>query len=332
MMAVCIGRFHPRGGTILPAPLSIVGYRSVHGEAAVKRPMSRGCHDRTMDRFRVGRSLRTLRRRRNRRQCDVAAAAGVSQQTISRVERGELGRLTVATLGAIAAALGANLEIDVRWGGEGLDRLLDEAHAALVDRIVRALRDWDWEVATEVSFSIYGERGSVDVVGWHPQTRILLVIEAKSVVPDVQATIHGIDRKQRLGGVIVRDRGWRPVSVARMLVIAEHRTARRRVDEHAATFAAAFPVRGVELRRWLRAPTPGGMSGLWFLPLTPGASATRGGPARARGGPARARGGPARERVRVVHSSVDQPPAAPDGRWDRGERGSERTGGPSGRA
>ena len=200
--------------------------------------------------------------------------------------------MTVATLEAIVSELGASVDIDVRWSGERLDRLLDKAHAALVDRLVRELRDRGWEVATEVSFSIYGERGSVDVAAWHQPTQVLLVVEAKSVVPDVQAMLSAIDCKQRLGRSIVRDRGWRPVAVARLLVIAEHRTARRRVIEHAATFSVAFPTRGAELRRWLRRPTQDAVSGLWFLPVTPGMSAKQ--------------GGLGRERVRVPRPSSDQ--------------------------
>jgi len=224
-----------------------------------------------VDHLRIGRSLRALRRRRRARQEDVARAARLSQSTISRIELGELGGVTLDSLGRVASSLGARVDVGIRWHGEGLDRLLDEAHAALVERVVVALTARGWVVATEVSFSIFGERGSVDVLAWHPLTSVLLVVEAKSVVPDVQATIHALDRKQRLGRVIARDRGWAPVAVARLLVVADQRTARRRIDEHATTFGVAFPLRGGELQRWLRRPRPSPVSGLWFLPLTHGA-------------------------------------------------------------
>jgi hypothetical protein len=49
--------------------------------------------------------------------------------------------------------------------GEGLDRLLDETHASLVDLIVHELRDGGWDSALEVTFNKYGDRGSVDVMG-----------------------------------------------------------------------------------------------------------------------------------------------------------------------
>ena len=52
-----------------------------------------------------------------------------------------------------------------------------------------------------------GERGSIDILAWHPLTRVLLVIEIKSVVPDIQATLAGLDRKVRPRSAIGEERG-----------------------------------------------------------------------------------------------------------------------------
>lgn len=74
-------------------------------------------------------------------------------------------------------------------------------------------------MATEVSFDIRGQRGSIDILAFHPATGTLLVIEVKSVVPDMQAMLHGVDRKARLAPEIARGRGWRVERVARVLVL-----------------------------------------------------------------------------------------------------------------
>jgi len=81
-------------------------------------------------------------------------------------------------------------------------------------------------VATEVSFSIRGERGSIDVLAFHPATATLLVIEVKSLVPDVQATFVTPDRKTRLASEIARGRGWRPSRLGRLLVVVGPRVSR----------------------------------------------------------------------------------------------------------
>jgi transcriptional regulator with XRE-family HTH domain len=218
-----------------------------------------------MDTLRVGRSLRALRIRRRWRQQDVAAAAGISRSQYGRIERGDVHGVPLADLEATCAALGADLDVRVRWHGEGLDRLLDAAHADLVNCVVRLLADDGWEVAVEVSFNHFGDRGSVDVLGWHHAARALLVIEVKSVIPDAQGTISSHDRKTHLAGVIGKSRGWEPEIVGSLLVVADSSTSRRRVLQLADVFGTAYPARAIVVRRWLRAPV-GGLSGLLFLP------------------------------------------------------------------
>src|SRR5260221_10725295 len=112
-----------------------------------------------MDAVRFGRSVRALRRRRQWRQQDLADAAGISRSVISRIELGHGDRMTVRVLERLAMALGARVRWSLDWNGEAMDRLLDEDHAHLVERIVRWLERHGWAVAVEVSFSVFGERG-----------------------------------------------------------------------------------------------------------------------------------------------------------------------------
>jgi len=196
----------------------------------------------------------------------VAAAAHVSRSTVSRIELGSVEEVAVRTIDAIFRALSARLELVVTWNAEALDRLLDADHAALVEAVARTLRVLGWDVAVEVSFNVRGERGSIDILAFHGATGMLLVVEIKSVIPDLQATLHVLDRKARLAATIARDRGWIARGTARLLVVPDNRTARRRVSMHEATFTAALPERTVAVRRWLRQPDPEHpLAGLWFL-------------------------------------------------------------------
>jgi hypothetical protein len=184
---------------------------------------------------------------------------------VGRVERGESGSMPADALGRVAAALGARAELRVLWQGEGLDRLLDEAHARLVEWVVRRLRALGWDVAVEVSFARNGERGSIDVLAFHPGRRALLVIEVKSVTPDMQAMLGGLDRKARLGPAIARERGWDPATVARVLVLGDTRTNRRRMEAHGATIRSALPAGTREITRWVADPVAPAPSGVWFV-------------------------------------------------------------------
>jgi hypothetical protein len=189
-----------------------------------------------------------------------------------------MGPLPIATVRRVAEALDATLEIRLRWNGEGLDRLLDQAHAGLVEALVSRLQADGWEAEVEATFSIRGERGSIDVLGYHRATGILLGTEVKSVVPDSQAVLVGLDRKGRLAPEIARARGWTCHGVARLLVIGDSSTSRRRIDALGAIYRTAFPVAGRDVIRWLREPDVP-IGGLLFLPyahLTHGRTSTTG--------------------------------------------------------
>ena len=130
-----------------------------------------------MEVVRFGRQLRALRRRQRLTQDRLSERSRTSRSEVGRAERGEADRLRVATLDRIPNALGARLELRLSWNGEALDRLLDAGHAALVDEVVRRLRTAGWDCAVEVSSNVRGERGAVDVLAFHPWTRMLLVVE-----------------------------------------------------------------------------------------------------------------------------------------------------------
>ena len=242
-----------------------------------------------MNGLHIGRSIRAIRIRLRWRQSDLAAKAGCSRSFVSKVERGLIAMIDLDRLERICRALGADLDVRVRWRGEGLDRLLDEAHALLVDRVVAALRAGHWDVAVEVTFNVFGDRGSIDVLGWHDATRALLVIEVKSVVPDAQGTLLPLDRKVRLAPGIGRERGWAPRTVSRLLVVGDRTMNRRRVTRLGAMFEAALPVRGHAVRRWLKDPA-GPLSGLLFLSDSPSGGARRAAAGRLRVNPPRAVG------------------------------------------
>ena len=202
----------------------------------------------------LGRVVRALRRRRGWRQEDCARRAGLHRSTWSLLERGHLNQFTLETLRRCLAALEVRLDLVPRWRGAGLDRLLDERHAALQAAWHRRLEAWGWSVRAEVSYSRYGERGRIDLLAWHPSLRIVLVIEIKTEIVDVQALLGGIDAKARLAPFIAANQGWRqPVAVVPVVVVADTSTNRRRLARVAPLFGR-FSRRGKAAIAWLRRP------------------------------------------------------------------------------
>jgi transcriptional regulator with XRE-family HTH domain len=206
-----------------------------------------------------------LRQRLGWRQQDLAGRADVTQDDVSRVERGRLDAMPIGKVRRIAAALEADLPIGLRWRGGDLDRLMDEGHAALVGLVATALRELGWHVRLEVSFSVYGERGSIDILAWHPAARVLLVVEVKTELVAIEETLRKHDQKARLAPRIASEQfGWKAIGAARLLVLPSLSTPRRRVERHAAVMDVAYPLRGASLRRWIGSPT-GPAAGLLFL-------------------------------------------------------------------
>jgi transcriptional regulator with XRE-family HTH domain len=219
-----------------------------------------------MDSVRFGLNVRALRHRRGWTQAELGHRAGLSQSAISRIERGEGDALSMRVLGQVAGVMGARIRMQLLWQGEELDRLVDGAHARLVERVIAMLVAADWQVAPEVTYHFGSERGSIDVLAFHPPTRDLLVVEVKSVVPDMGAMLAGLDRKGRVAAEVARERGWNASRVSRLLVLGSDRTARRRFAQFAATFATAYPVRTRAVGQWIGRPDRA-ISGVMFVPL-----------------------------------------------------------------
>ena len=216
--------------------------------------------------------------------------AQVAQATVSMAERGHVASLSMATVRRLFAVVDAGFEGTVLWRGGGIDRLLDERHAQLVGASVAGLSALGWRVLVEATYSVFGERGSIDVLAGHDATRSLLVEEVKSELTSIEAVGRKTDEKLRLARrMLCRERfGWTPIAAARVLVLPATDAARRAVARHAALLDAAFPTRGREVTMWLRRPT-GDLSGVLFVSDINGRvlSATGGGSQRVRRAAAR---------------------------------------------
>jgi hypothetical protein len=200
----------------------------------------------------------------------------VSQAIVSAIEHGEFEATSLRIVRGVAAAAGVSLPLAPRWRGPDLPKLLDEKHAAIVCCVVERLVALGWVALPEHTFSIYGERGSVDVLAWLPCARAVLVIEVKTVLVDLQDLLSTLDRKRRLATAIARDSGWRPTTIGTLLVMPAETQARNSVEKYRPLFDVPYPARGRQVQRWLRSPSRD-LGGIWFLNFTAGDTKHRSG-------------------------------------------------------
>ena len=146
----------------------------------------------------------------------------MSDSLVSRIERGHLDGIQVSTLRAVAAVLEVRVELLPRSRAADLDRLINARHAALTEAVAGWLRTFPgWELRPEYSFSVFGERGVIDLVGWHAEARALLESEHKTDIVDSGELFGTLDRRRRLGPTIVQSLGWEPATVSTLLVIGK---------------------------------------------------------------------------------------------------------------
>ena len=216
-----------------------------------------------MNAERIGLIVRTLRVRQRLTQATLATRAGVKRRAIWTVERGRAREVPLRTVEAICNTLGARVDLRIQWNGPELDRLLDAAHAALGASVKHRLERWGWVVRVEVSYSHYGERGRIDLLAWHPATAVLVVIELKTALVDIQALLGSLDAKVRLARNVAERYGWEVRAVVPAIVFAEDRAVRKRLVQFETLFDR-FVVRGRSAVSWMRRPgeAPAGL--LWF--------------------------------------------------------------------
>jgi transcriptional regulator with XRE-family HTH domain len=216
-------------------------------------------------------TLGVIRIRKHLRQVDVARRARVSRQVVGRLEGGAAGRYPLDATRAVAAALGTRLDVRPRWQGADLDRLVNAAHAELHESVAARLGElagWTW--LPEVTFAHSGERGVIDILAWHAESRSLLIIELKTELADPQELVATMHRRCRLGLVIARERGWDPVTVSTWVIVRSSRTEKRRLRQHEGLLRAAFPRDGRAMRHWLRDPGEPVSALSFWTGVTPG--------------------------------------------------------------
>lgn len=188
---------------------------------------------------------------------------------MSRWESGALDKCSVEDLERWATALGAHVSVDLHVDGER--PLTDARHAQIQNWLAALLRSAGWIVEPEASFNVFGDRGRMDILAFHPVARVVLVVEIKTRIEDAQDLLGRLDVKKRVAPKLAAERGWSVVSVAPAIFVLDGTTARRRIEEHTALFAP-FSLRARAAMAWLRQPKQSARSGILALVTPPGQS------------------------------------------------------------
>jgi transcriptional regulator with XRE-family HTH domain len=189
----------------------------------------------------LGLQLRRTRIALRRRQLDLAASANVSQATVSRVELGRGGPVSMATWIRIPGSLG--MEFRVVPHQDARDRLAIQRRCHQL--VVELSRLGQWSAITLLDG---GRPECSETVLERNDRHEVAVIRVWDLITDVERAVAD------LGSSVERERASRGEAwqVSGAVIIARSALLLRRMSEGGRAVDLAFPVRGA---RWLAALT-----------------------------------------------------------------------------
>lgn len=203
---------------------------------------------------REGEKVRAARQRRAWTQKELGRRARVHQTTISRVERGEGGTLSLAAWQRIADAL--ELPLDLKLGRDAREDTRDAGHLAVQELVMRLGRQAGYGRTFELTTRPSDPTGWVDVgLVDHARCRLTLV-ECCNLMGDIGASTRSSDRKaaEAAGLAVALGGEGDPYSVHVCWVIRDTRRNRELVRRYPELFTSRFPGPS---RRWIQALTTG---------------------------------------------------------------------------
>jgi len=139
----------------------------------------------------IGDELREARLRAGLRQRDVAAAIGMSQTKVARIEGGRLETVALLDVARHAGAVGMKLHARMYPAGPPLR---DRAQLALLDRFHRRISP-QWRVRLEAPLQRAGDQRAWDMLLWNGE--LTIGVEAISRLRDVQAQVRAAQLKRQ---------------------------------------------------------------------------------------------------------------------------------------
>jgi transcriptional regulator with XRE-family HTH domain len=189
-----------------------------------------------------------LRRAIGWSQRELASRAGLSQALVSAIENGRVPNVTFATTARLLEAMGAKLIIDASPPFLGdRERQRDSAHARCTAHVARRLEGAGWQVRTEVEVGGGRSRGWIDLLAYHPRTRLLLVIEIKTEIRDLGAIERSLGWYERESWAAARRLGWRPQALVGCLLLLATEANDERIRDNRAALSRGFPIRATEI-------------------------------------------------------------------------------------
>lgn len=189
---------------------------------------------------RLGADVRRSRKRRRLTQRALAALIGVVQSTISDLERGHGGSLSLDLWQRVFGALDRHLVLDASRDAE--EEPADAGHLAIQELVLRLGRAVAYSAAFELATRPADPSHSADVALRDDRRRLLILLECWNTIGDIGAAARSSARKvAEAEAAAVAFGGDRPHRVAACWVVRATRRNRALVARYPEVFIVRFP-------------------------------------------------------------------------------------------
>jgi transcriptional regulator with XRE-family HTH domain len=203
---------------------------------------------------RLGAAIRRSRRSRRMTQRQLGERVGLVQSTISLVERGLGGTLSLDAWQRIGLALDRPLRLEL--AADTLAEPVDDAHLRMQELVLRIGRRSGYATTFELATRPADPSRSTDVGLRNDRRRWLVLAECWNTFGDVGAAARSSARKQAEAEALAIALGeGRPHRVATVWVVRATARNRAIVARYPEVFASRFPGSSAA---WVRALTSGG--------------------------------------------------------------------------
>lgn len=186
-----------------------------------------------------GQKIVAARKRRGWTQKELGRRADLSQQTISQLERGDGGTLSIASWKRTAIVL--DLPLDLRIGRDAFELPLDAGHLGIQESILRLGRATGYGRTFELQTKSTDPMRSTDVGLVSHANRRLVRVECVNTFGNIGDAVRSSDRKQREAeGLAIALGHGQPYSVYMCWVIRSTRRNRQILARYPEIFASRF--------------------------------------------------------------------------------------------
>ena len=181
-------------------------------------------------------------------QAELAVAVGVSRAHIASIESGRANP-SLDLAWSIAERLGVDLQL-LTPPPLVLDRRRsDLVHARCSAYVERRMHAAGWLTAREVEVMEGRTHGWIDLLAFHPSSKLLVVVEIKTQLLDIGAAERQIAWYEREARAVARRRGWQPRRVCAWLVLLASEEVEAAISIHRQLLRRSFPDRAPGMRR-----------------------------------------------------------------------------------